>query len=86
MVNALKKAKIRIAGGERLEEKLSRSNEHFYWAYLQPQASRFPNQVPKVKKQDAYYQHFISMISENIFPTARKKKDVHPVWERKEHC
>lgn len=84
-MNALKRAKIRIAGGERLEKKLSQSNEHFYWAYLQPQASHVPNQVPKTKKQDAYYQHFISMISENIFPTARKK-DVHPVWERKEHC
>lgn len=72
-----KMARRRMARSARLERK-PRTTSTFIGAIWARSAARnlafFQTSSRGGEKQDAYYQHFISVISDNIFPRAKKKQ------------
>lgn len=72
-----KMARRRMARSARLERK-PRTTSTFIGAIWARSAATnlafFQTSSRGGEKQDAYYQHFISVISDNIFPRAKKKK------------
>lgn len=92
-----KMARRRMARSARLERK-PRTTSTFIGAIWARSAATnlafFQTSSRGGEKQDAYYQHFISVISDNIFPRAKKKKkptqkrkpEARAARERKAHC
>lgn len=72
-----KMARRRMARSARLERK-PRTTSTFIGAIWARSAATnlafFQTSSRGGEKQDAYYQHFISVISDNIFPRAKKKQ------------